>query len=92
MIVYTAMLAPRGGIMCDLTITRLGEDRFWVVTGGAVGAHDVAWMRRHLPDDGSVVFTDPRPRCAAWACGARWRASSWVASPRMTSPTRRSRT
>jgi glycine cleavage system T protein len=57
-IVYTAMLSPRGGIMCDLTITRLGEDRFWVVTGGAVGRHDVAWMRRHLPDDGSVVFTD----------------------------------
>jgi len=57
-IVYTAMLSPRGGIMCDLTITRLGEDRFWVVTGGAVGRHDIAWMRRHLPDDGSVVFTD----------------------------------
>jgi dimethylglycine oxidase len=57
-IVYTAMLSPRGGIMCDLTITRLGEDRFWVVTGGAVGRHDIAWMRRHLPDDGSVVFTE----------------------------------
>ena len=57
-IVYTAMLSPRGGIMCDLTITRLGEDRFWVVTGGAVGRHDIAWMRRHLPDDGSVVLTD----------------------------------
>ena len=44
--------------MCDLTITRLGEDRFWVVTGGAVGRHDIAWMRRHLPGDGSVVLTD----------------------------------
>jgi glycine cleavage system T protein len=57
-IVYTAMLSPRGGIMCDLTITRLGEDRFWVVTGGAVGRHDIAWMRRHLPGDGSVILTD----------------------------------
>jgi dimethylglycine oxidase len=57
-IVYTAMLSPRGGIMCDLTITRLADDRFWVVTGGAVGRHDVAWMRRQLPDDGSAVFTD----------------------------------
>ena len=45
--------------MCDLTITRLGEDRFWVVTGGAVGRHDIAWMRRHLPDDGSVVLDRP---------------------------------
>jgi glycine cleavage system T protein len=57
-IVYTAMLSPRGGIMCDLTITRLGDDRFWVVTGGAVGRHDIAWMRRHLPGDGSVILTD----------------------------------
>jgi dimethylglycine oxidase len=57
-IVYTAMLSPRGGIMCDLTITRLAPERFWVVTGGAVGRHDIAWMRRHLPDDGSVTLTD----------------------------------
>jgi glycine cleavage system T protein len=57
-IVYTAMLSPRAGIMCDLTVTRLGPDRFWVVTGGAVGGHDIAWMRAHLPDDGSVTLTD----------------------------------
>jgi glycine cleavage system T protein len=57
-IVYTAMLSPRAGIMCDLTVTRLGPDRFWVVTGGAVGRHDIAWMRAHLPDDGSVTLTD----------------------------------
>jgi glycine cleavage system T protein len=57
-IVYTAMLGPRGGIMCDLTITRLADDRFWVVTGGAVGTHDIAWMRKHLPVDGSVSLVD----------------------------------
>jgi glycine cleavage system T protein len=57
-IVYTAMLSPRAGIMCDLTVTRVDEERFWVVTGGAVGRHDIAWMRRHLPQDGSVLLTD----------------------------------
>jgi glycine cleavage system T protein len=57
-IVYTAMLSPRGGIMCDLTVTRLDDERFWVVTGGAVGRHDIAWMRRNLPEDGSVTLTD----------------------------------
>ncbi len=57
-IVYTAMLSPRAGIMCDLTVTRLGEDRFWVVTGGAVGRHDIAWMSKHLPSDGSVRVDD----------------------------------
>ena len=57
-IVYTAMLSPRAGIMCDLTVTRLDEERFWVVTGGAVGRHDIAWLRAHVPDDGSVTLTD----------------------------------
>jgi len=68
-IVYTAMLAPRGGIMCDLTITRLAEDRFWVVTGGAVGKHDLAWMRRHVPADGSVALQD---RTSGLCCVGVW--------------------
>ena len=68
-IVYTAMLGPRGGIMCDLTITRLGEDRFWVVTGGAVGTHDIAWMRRHLPADGSVSLVN---RTSGLCCVGLW--------------------
>ena len=68
-IVYTAMLAPRGGIMCDLTITRLAEDRFLVVTGGAVGRHDIAWMRRNLPEDGSVHLED---RTSALCCLGLW--------------------
>jgi glycine cleavage system T protein len=68
-IVYTAMLGPRGGIMCDLTITRLDAARFWVVTGGAVGTHDIAWMRRHLPDDGSVSLVD---RTSGLCCLGLW--------------------
>ena len=68
-IVYTALLAPRGGIMADLTITRLDEDRFWVVTGGAVGRHDLAWLRRHLPGDGSVHLED---RTSALCCLGVW--------------------
>ena len=35
-ITYTSMLTPSGGIKCDLTVTRLAEDRFMVVTGGAM--------------------------------------------------------
>ena len=38
------MLTPSGGIKCDLTITRLGEQEFMVVTGGAMGLHDLAWI------------------------------------------------
>jgi glycine cleavage system T protein len=57
-VTYTAMLDERAGIVCDLTVTRLTADRFLVVTGGASGPHDLAWMRRHLPEDGSVQITD----------------------------------
>jgi 4-methylaminobutanoate oxidase (formaldehyde-forming) len=52
------MLNQRGGIECDFTVTRLEEDRFFIVTGTAFGNHDLAWMRRHQPTDGSVRVDD----------------------------------
>ena len=57
-ITYTSMLTPRGGIKCDLTVTRLGAKRFMVVTGGAMGLHDLDWIQAHLPDDGSATVVD----------------------------------
>src|SRR4051794_23263642 len=68
-VVYTAMLGPRGGIMCDLTITRVDHERFWVVTGGGVGKHDLAWMRKNLPADGSVSLHD---RTSGLCCIGVW--------------------
>ena len=57
-VVYTQLLDPRGGIQADLTVTRLGTDRYLLVTGTAFGQHDAAWLRQHLPDDGSVALRD----------------------------------
>ena len=57
-ITYTQMLNRRGGIESDLTVSRLAEDRFGIVTGTAFGSHDREWVRRHLPDDGSVQVHD----------------------------------
>jgi 4-methylaminobutanoate oxidase (formaldehyde-forming) len=57
-IVYTQLLDRRGGIQADLTVTRLAEDRYLLVTGTAFGNHDAAWLLRHLPEDGSVVLSD----------------------------------
>ena len=68
-IAYTSMLTPRGGIKCDLTVTRLGEERFLVVTGGALGLHDLSWIEAHLPDNGSVNLTDIS---AAQCCIGLW--------------------
>ena len=57
-IVYTQLLDRRGGIQADVTVTRLGETSFMLVTGTAFGNHDAAWLRSHLPDDGSVLLRD----------------------------------
>ncbi len=73
-ITYTSMLTPRGGIKCDLTVTRLGENRFMVVTGGAMGLHDLDWIRFHLPDDGSVTIADiSSAQCCVGLWGPRAR-------------------
>jgi glycine cleavage system aminomethyltransferase T/glycine/D-amino acid oxidase-like deaminating enzyme len=68
-ITYTQMLNSRGGIECDFTVARLAKDRFSIVTGTAFGNHDREWIRRHLPDDGSVHVQDVT---SAWACLGIW--------------------
>ena len=45
--VYTQWCNERGGIEADLTVTRLGDDEFWVVTSAASQTRDWAWLRRH---------------------------------------------
>jgi 4-methylaminobutanoate oxidase (formaldehyde-forming) len=57
-ITYTQMLNTRGGIECDFTVTRLAEEAFLIVTGTAFGNHDLGWLRRHLPGDGTVRVRD----------------------------------
>ena len=63
------MLNPRGGIECDFTVTRLAEERFRIVTGTAFGRHDLAWIREHAPEDGSVRVEDVTP---TYACLGLW--------------------
>ena len=68
-VTYTQLLNPRGGIECDFTVTRLGDDHFRIVTGTAFGQHDLAWIRQHAPDDGSVHVAD---RTSSLACLGVW--------------------
>src|SRR3984885_9038745 len=51
-VVYTSLLDERGGFRGDLTIMRLGPQRFRVVTGGVNGMADLKWFAAHLPDGG----------------------------------------
>ncbi len=57
-IVYTQWLNERGGVEADLTVTRLSETVFLVVSGAACAVRDMAWLRRHIPDDAHCVATD----------------------------------
>ena len=68
-ITYTQMLNARGGIECDFTVSRLEDDRFLIVTGTAFGQHDLAWIRQHAPEDGSVHVADVT---SAYACFGLW--------------------
>jgi glycine cleavage system aminomethyltransferase T/glycine/D-amino acid oxidase-like deaminating enzyme len=56
-VVYTPVLSPNGGFKSDLTIMRLGEEQFRVVTGGATGMSDRKWFRDHLPS-GAAQLAD----------------------------------
>jgi len=68
--VYTQFLNTHGGVEADLTITRLGEDRFWVITGSAFIANDLGWIQMHVDEkDGAVNIRDIT---TDWACLAMW--------------------
>jgi sarcosine dehydrogenase len=56
-VVYTQMLNEKGGIECDLTVMRLGADRYYIVTGTGFATHDFDWIRRSIPagSDASLV-------------------------------------
>ncbi len=54
-VVYTPVLSPVGGFKSDLTIMRLGESTFRVVTGAAHGMSDLKWFRDHMPADAAIV-------------------------------------
>ncbi len=59
-IVYTQFLNNRGGIEADVTVTRLTETAYLVVTPAATRLADETWLRRHA-GDANVVITDVTP-------------------------------
>lgn len=55
---YTQLLNTRGGIEADLTVARIAEDKFYIVTGTGFRTHDFGWIADHIPSDAKVSFTD----------------------------------
>jgi glycine cleavage system aminomethyltransferase T/glycine/D-amino acid oxidase-like deaminating enzyme len=56
--VYTQMLNARGGIEADVTVTRLAETSFLVVTISTSQVRDLTWIRRHVPHEAQVFIRD----------------------------------
>ena len=66
-LVYTQMLNKRGGIECDLTVTRLSEDCYYIVTGTGFATHDFDWISRQLPAGLDAHLLDITPANAVLA-------------------------
>jgi sarcosine dehydrogenase len=63
-IVYTGMLNERGGYESDLTVTRLRDDAYLIVSGSAQATRDAHWIRRHIPTGARAALSDVTERYA----------------------------
>ena len=57
-VVYTQWLNDRGGIEADLTVTRLSEDVFLIVTAAETEVRDFYWLKRHTPASAHCILTN----------------------------------
>jgi 4-methylaminobutanoate oxidase (formaldehyde-forming) len=58
LITYTQWLNEGGTLEADLTVTKLDDERFWVVASDTAHRHAETWMRRHVTDDMHASVTD----------------------------------
>jgi len=56
--VYTAMLNARGGFESDLTIIRLADEKFLIITGSAQTVRDADWINRNITTSEHAILTD----------------------------------
>jgi len=71
---YTQMLNEKGGIECDLTVCRLGEEHFYLITGTAFIRHDLHWIRKQLTGGAAVSVSDvTSSRACIVLCGPQSR-------------------
>jgi glycine cleavage system aminomethyltransferase T/glycine/D-amino acid oxidase-like deaminating enzyme len=68
-VTYSLLLNERGGIESDVTIARLAEERFMIMTGSASGPRDLGWIRRIARDLPDVSIADTT---AGWCALGLW--------------------
>jgi 4-methylaminobutanoate oxidase (formaldehyde-forming) len=69
-VVYSQFLDRRGGMLADVTVTRLAEARYRVITGAGYLAGDLGWLRANIRGDPPVTIADESADGRASACGA----------------------
>ena len=57
-VVYTQWLNERGGMEADLTVTRLAEDKYLIISAGDFYTHDMLWLKKYIPADAHAFVTD----------------------------------
>jgi sarcosine dehydrogenase len=57
-LVYTTLLNRHGGIEADLIVARIAEEAYYLIIGTGFRTHDIAWIRRNIPDDLDVTLED----------------------------------
>lgn len=55
---YTQMLNDQGGIEADVTVARVAEDEFYIVTGTGFATHDFDWIQRNIPQSARCELVD----------------------------------
>ena len=63
-LVYTSAVNALGTIESDFTITRLGENEFFLLCGAAVGSSDLAWLKQNITDE-QIYISDMTSSYAA---------------------------
>jgi 4-methylaminobutanoate oxidase (formaldehyde-forming) len=66
---YTQMLNARGGVEADVTVSRIDEHKFWVITGSGFVANDLAWLQMKMQPEDNVALRDIT---TDYACLALW--------------------
>jgi len=68
-VIYTPILNAHGGFKSDLTMMRIGDSHFRIVTGGMDGPRDFKWFSDNVPEDGSAAIVDAT---ATWCTLGLW--------------------
>ncbi len=66
-IIYTQMCNQKGGIECDLTLSRISEEEYYIVTGTGFATHDACWIKSQIPTNANIEFIEVSEKFATLA-------------------------